>query len=144
MKPHHNTGNQYAKKDDTLDAQITFRTRQEIKNAMMRKKDELGVEKLTDLMNLACEFFLTNFQQFENPINQDSAMKPRLNKYLSELRENCSDYEIVCGLDNGDIETPEWLCFEIQQDGAKVWDTENGNREMGWTWISSDLDKDEG
>lgn len=59
-KKHHNTGNQYAKKDDTLNAQITFRTRQQIKNELMRKKDEMGIEKLTDLMNLACEYFLAN------------------------------------------------------------------------------------
>lgn len=59
-KKHHNTGNQYAKKPETLDAQITFRTRQQTKIALMKKKDELGIEKLTDLMNMACEYFLAN------------------------------------------------------------------------------------
>ena len=53
-------------------------------------------------------------------------MSKRLVDWIEEL--GISDYEIACGLDNGDVERPEWLasspCTGI---GYAIWDNEESD-----------------
>jgi hypothetical protein len=52
-------------------------------------------------------------------------MSKRLTSWVNELKnDGMSEYEIAAGLDNGDLECPEWLgsspCTGI---GYAIWDT---------------------
>jgi hypothetical protein len=52
-------------------------------------------------------------------------MSKRLTKWVNELKDaGMSEYAIAAGLDNGDVERPEWLgsspCTGI---GYVIWDT---------------------
>lgn len=56
-------------------------------------------------------------------------MSSRLEKWVTELIEDgLSEYEIAYGIDNGDINIPEWLssspCTNI---GYAIWDNEESD-----------------
>jgi hypothetical protein len=38
-----------------------------------------------------------------------------------------TEYEIACGLDNGDIDRPEWLASGQTALGYTLWDTDNSD-----------------
>lgn len=60
----------------------------------------------------------------------------RITKLIRELREEMSDYEICAGLDNGDIESAEWLSISMDNDHMKIWDNETGaDDQMGFIRI---------
>ena len=49
----------------------------------------------------------------------------RINNWYNELvSEGATDYEIAAGLQNGDIEKPEWLAFSPSTSAwFAIWDT---------------------
>jgi hypothetical protein len=56
-------------------------------------------------------------------------MSKRLNDWVKQAIEDTgSEYAIACGLDNGDVERPEWLasspCTGI---GYAIWDTDESS-----------------
>lgn len=56
-------------------------------------------------------------------------MSKRLTSLLKELKaEGMSEYEIAAGLDNGDIERPEWLASSPSTAiGYAIWDNEESS-----------------
>lgn len=52
-------------------------------------------------------------------------MSTRLTSWVNEFKtEGISEYEIACGLDNGEIYRPEWLCSSpCTALGYVIWDS---------------------
>lgn len=59
-------------------------------------------------------------------------MKTRIEVFLNELRQECSDNEIAAGFGNGDIELPEWISKSEDTDHVKIWDSEDGDCCARW------------
>ena len=71
-------------------------------------------------------------------------MSDRLNKFFNGLREELTNGEIVAGMGNGDIDTPEWISTSEDTDHIKVIDAEsNESFQMGFTTIWYGDDKTE-
>lgn len=57
IKNHGNTGNQNAKRDNSKKSQITFRVDSQIKNDLLKAREELGFKDFTDFMtHISTEF----------------------------------------------------------------------------------------
>lgn len=58
----------------------------------------------------------------------------RLEAFFEHLRaDGYSDYEIMAGIDNGDIDQPDWMSIEVGRDYLKAWDeSDSGSRQMGF------------
>lgn len=60
----------------------------------------------------------------------------RKEKFLSDLRAELTDSEIVAGLGNGDIALPEWLAMSEGVDHVKLADFDGGDSfQVGLTTI---------
>ena len=55
----------------------------------------------------------------------------RLQDFINKNLQDMSEYDICCGLQNGDIEKPEWLCWSDATNGLKIWDGEEGCESWG-------------
>jgi len=52
-------------------------------------------------------------------------------KYYKKLKKEMTDYDIMCGLDNGDIQPPEWLAWSpCTYIGYAMWDTRRSDGTM--------------
>ncbi len=57
----------------------------------------------------------------------------RLADWLAAQRaEGLSDGDIVGGLQNGDINKPEWMSTQDNADHSKIWDQDHGSSQMGF------------
>jgi hypothetical protein len=52
-------------------------------------------------------------------------MSSRLTAWVKS--QNCSEYELACGLNNGEIECPEWLSTGYTAIGFAIWDNEESD-----------------
>lgn len=64
----------------------------------------------------------------------------RIEKFLEQYRnDDLNDGEIAAGLQNGEIEIPEWMGFSESMDHMKIWDSEEGgSSQMGFVWLEYD------
>ena len=58
----------------------------------------------------------------------------RVVRFFNKLREEgCTDYEIVVGISDGDIEVPEWMGISEHVNHLKAWDQEeDGSKQIGF------------
>jgi hypothetical protein len=69
-------------------------------------------------------------------------MSTRLTDWLHDLKDaGLSDYEIACGLDNGDIDTPEWMRTRPSgaTDGYEIWDMDESDGHIGFCTLDDTL-----
>lgn len=70
----------------------------------------------------------------------------RVVRFFNKLREEgCTDYEIVVGINDGDIEVPEWMGISEHVNNLKAWDQEEGgSKQMGFftVWHTKAWDRE--
>ena len=68
-------------------------------------------------------------------------MKTRLRKwYDSLIAEGLTDYEIICGIGNGDIDRPKWLAYSPCTGlGHAIWDNEQSDGSIGLIDLNAEL-----
>ena len=62
----------------------------------------------------------------------------RIKDFYQDLqREELTDNQICAGLENGDIEKPDWLAVSESTDHLIIWDSEEGDKHH-WSAIKID------
>ena len=120
----------------------------------MKKETQQSVYQLGDGSRLCADHLRQNLPDMPEPETgwtvgtctacESEALDNRLDLWLSELRAEISDNEIVAGLDNGELSRPQWVAVKMHEDHVDLIDTETTDCfQLGFTSVWGD-DTDSG
>jgi len=63
----------------------------------------------------------------------------RLSAWINnEIEYSENTYEVMAGIDSGDIDTPEWIGYQYDGEAMKIWDRETGDNHQGFYTLEDD------